>query len=110
MSARRREIKNIIKRFEAELIKLNIRPQKIILFGSYANGTPREDRDIDLAVISKDFKNLNVRERLDILGLAAGRVFEPIEALGYTPEELKHVNPVSILSEALASGAVITLK
>ena len=108
MPACRREIKNIIKRFEEELIKLNIRPQKIIFFGSYANGTPREDSDIDLAVISKDFKNLNIRERFEILGLAAGRVFEPIEALGYTPEELKNVNPVSILNEALSSGAVIS--
>jgi predicted nucleotidyltransferase len=110
MSSRRREIKNIIKRFEAELIKLKIKPQKIILFGSYANGTSREDSDIDLVVISKDFKSLNLRERLEILGLAAGRVLEPIEALGYTPEEVKNVSPVSILSAALASGAVITLE
>jgi predicted nucleotidyltransferase len=110
MSSRRQEIKNIIKRFEAELIKLKIKPQKIILFGSYANGTHREDSDIDLVVISKDFKSLNLRERLEILGLAAGRVLEPIEALGYTPKEVKNVNPVSILSAALASGAVITLE
>jgi len=32
---------------------------------------------------------MNVRERLEILGVAAGRVFEPIEALGYTPKEIK---------------------
>jgi predicted nucleotidyltransferase len=110
MPARRREIKNIIKRFEEELIKLNIKPQKIILFGSYANGIPREDSDIDLVVVSKDFKHLNLRERLEILGLAAGRVFEPIEALGCTPEEVKNVSPVSTLKEALSSGSVITSK
>ena len=28
---------------------------------------------------------LNLRERLEVLGLAAGKVFEPIEARGYTP-------------------------
>ncbi len=31
---------------------------------------------------------MNLRERLEILGLAAGNVFEPIEALGYTPQEV----------------------
>ena len=107
MFTRRQKIKNIVKRFKAELIKLNINPQKIIIFGSYANGNPREDSDIDIAVISEDFKNLNLRERLEILGLAAGRVFEPIEAIGYTIEEVKNVNPVSILSEILTSGITI---
>ncbi len=43
---------------------------------------------IDLVVISSDFKNMNIRERLEISGLAAGNVFEPIEALGYTPQEI----------------------
>lgn len=107
MLTQRRKINSIIKRFERELIKLNIRPQRIILFGSYANGKPREDSDIDIAVISEDFKNLNLRERLEILGLAAGRVFEPIEALGYTPEEVKNASPVSILNEVLTSGITL---
>jgi hypothetical protein len=84
-----REVKAIIKRYEDELRKLGIRPQKIILYGSYARGIPREDSDIDLIVISEDFKNMNLRERLEALGLAAGRVFEPIEAIGYTEEEVK---------------------
>jgi predicted nucleotidyltransferase len=84
-----REIKIIIERYKEELRKLGIRPQRVILYGSYAGGHPREDSDIDLIVISEDFKKLNLRERLEILGLAAGRVFEPIEAIGYTEEEVK---------------------
>jgi hypothetical protein len=31
---------------------------------------------------------MNLRERLEILDLAAEQVFEPIEALGYTPKEI----------------------
>lgn len=103
-----RKIKNIINNFKKELIKSNIHPQKIILFGSYAKGTPRVDSDIDIVVISKDFKNLNLRERLEILGLTAGRILEPIEALGYTPQEVKKASPISILKEALASGISIS--
>ena len=32
---------------------------------------------------------MNIRGRLETLGLAAGKVFEPIEAIGYTAEEIK---------------------
>ncbi len=91
MAKTKREIKAIIERYKEELKKLGIRAQRVILYGSYAKGSPREDSDVDLLVISEDFKNICLRERLEILGLAAGRVFEPIEAIGYTEEELKDV-------------------
>jgi hypothetical protein len=89
MFKKTRDVKRIIERYRQELKNLNINSKKIILYGSYAKGNPREDSDIDLIVISDDFKDMNVRERLEILGVAAGRVFEPIEALGYTPKEIK---------------------
>lgn len=43
-----------------------------------------------------DFKNMNIRERLETLGLAAGRVFEPIEATGYPTEELKDIKSLPL--------------
>ena len=89
MFKKTRDVKRIIERYRQELKNFNIDSQKIILYGSYAKGNPREDSDIDLIVISDDFKDMNLRERLEILGIAAGRVFEPIEALGYTPKEIK---------------------
>lgn len=82
------EIDRVIDRFKKELKKYKIHPERIILFGSYAKGNAREDSDIDLVVISSDFENMNLRERLEILGLAAGNILEPIEALGYTPKEV----------------------
>lgn len=87
----KREIEAIIERYKNILIELGIKPERIILYGSFAKGSPREDSDIDLIVISEDFKNMNIRERLETLGLAAGRVFEPIEALGYTTEEIRDI-------------------
>ena len=41
---------NDIKKI-AELIKANFNVQKVILFGSYAYGTPTEDSDVDLMVV-----------------------------------------------------------
>ncbi len=50
-----------------------LEPERIILFGSYANGTPTEDSDIDLFLV-KDIQPdsignylLNVRKRLRYL-------------------------------------------
>lgn len=103
MFRERRKIEGIIERFRQELSGLGIKAEKIILYGSYAKGNYREDSDIDLIVISDDFRNLNLRERLEILGLAAGRVFEPIEALGYTPKEVENEAKESFLEEILNS-------
>jgi predicted nucleotidyltransferase len=100
----KREIQEIIKKYQQEIEKLGVRPHKIILFGSYAGGTPREDSDIDVIVIADDFRNMNLRERLELLGIAAGRVFEPIEALGYTQEELKTGMKETFLEAILKSG------
>ncbi len=103
MFRRRRKIKGIIERFRQELSKLGINAEKLIVYGSYAKGTFREDSDIDLIVISDDFQNLNFRERLETLGLAAGRVFEPIEALGYTAKEIESEAKESFSGEILDS-------
>ena len=88
MAKTRQAIKRIVVEYKKVLKTFGINAQKVILFGSYARGNPGEYSDIDLVVISRDFKKYNLRERLELLGLVAGKVFEPIEALGYTPEEM----------------------
>ena len=43
------------------------RPEKIILFGSYAYGTPNEDSDVDLYIVTNDdFLPQSWREKADI--------------------------------------------
>ena len=43
-----------VKRY-AEAVKNEFSPSAVILYGSYANGTPREDSDIDVAVVFDSF-------------------------------------------------------
>jgi predicted nucleotidyltransferase len=45
------EIKKIIKSLAETLVANRIAVDKIILYGSYAKGTPRLHSDIDIAVI-----------------------------------------------------------
>lgn len=78
---------DIIHKFRQILECKGIRASKIVLYGSFANGTYREGSDIDLVVISGDFSDKGYWERLDILSDAIYEIFEPIEAIALTPEE-----------------------
>ncbi len=49
------DIEKVKRDIVAALIPIN--PEKIILFGSYAYGTPSEDSDLDICVIEKEYEN-----------------------------------------------------
>ena len=78
-----------VKRFKNVLESINIRVDQLILFGSHAEGTAREDSDIDLVVISSSFSDKGYWERINILTDAIYQVLAPIEASAFTPDEWK---------------------
>ena len=82
----KRSVLNIIDRFK-NILEQKVRISKIILFGSYARGNYNDSSDIDLIVISNDFAAMNYWERIDFLSGAIYEIFEPIEALSFTPSE-----------------------
>ncbi len=82
------ELEQIARRLREELGRMGVRVQRVLAFGSYARGEQREGSDIDLIVVSGDWRGRGRRERLEILGVAAARLLEPIQALGFTPEEI----------------------
>jgi predicted nucleotidyltransferase len=47
--------------------RFSARLREVVLFGSYARGTPHEESDVDLLVVVDD---LTHEERIEILGLA----------------------------------------
>lgn len=101
------ELEMIIRRFRAEVEKMGIRCEKILLFGSQARGTAEEGSDIDLFVISPDWARYNERERLEILGIAAARILEPIQARGVTPDELATHRLSPLWEQVLKEQAVV---
>lgn len=46
-------VMNSVNRY-ADAVKTMVNPSAVILFGSYVNGTPNADSDIDIAVIMND--------------------------------------------------------
>jgi predicted nucleotidyltransferase len=97
-------VKGIIKEYKRALKDLGINVEGVILYGSFAKGNQTQDSDIDLIIVSKDFQKMNLRERLEILGIAAVRIMKPIEAKGYAPEEIEMPAPASFLREVLEAG------
>jgi predicted nucleotidyltransferase len=106
MAQARPEIKEIIERYRQQLLSLGIRADQIYLYGSYAKGIAHEGSDIDLIVVSPDFSSLNLRERLEILGVAAARLLKPVQAMGYTPDEIAAKSYSPFVDEILASEAI----
>lgn len=53
-------------------IVAKFKPQRVILFGSYAYGQPTEDSDVDLLVV-KEFRGSNYELMLDIRGEVPAR-------------------------------------
>jgi len=80
---------NTVRQFKQALESLNVQVEQLILFGSHAAGTAREDSDIDIVVISSSFADKSYWERIDILSEAIHKLFAPIEASAFTPEEWK---------------------
>jgi predicted nucleotidyltransferase len=100
------ELKEIISRYSVALGKLGFHISAVFLYGSYVLGTNHEGSDIDLIVISPDFIGLSMRERLEVLGIAAGRIMEPIEAFGFTPEEISQQKLDAFYADILENEAI----
>ena len=108
MGTPRPEITDIIARYCAQLSAMNIRVERAILFGSHARGEAKDGSDIDVLIVSSDFASLNTRERMEQLGTAAARLWEPIEAIACTPDELVYVEPATLLEEILQTGVQVS--
>ena len=93
---------SVIASYRKELRRLHIRPLRVLLFGSWARGRQHEGSDVDLLIISSDFKGKGLRRRLELLGIAAARALVPVQALGYTPEEVEAREPGSLLDDILS--------
>lgn len=91
-------------------VENKIKVKKAILFGSAAAGKIHRDSDIDLIILSPDFKKMEFMERLILLSrLRRGmKQTAPMDVFGYTPEEFEKLSKeLIILQEAKREGKII---
>lgn len=100
------ELTTITNQFRRELEKAGIHSADILLYGSQRWNTAVEGSDIDLIVISTDWERYSWRERLELLGVTAARLLQPIQAQGFTPDEIANHEITLWWQEILEKEAV----
>ncbi len=90
----------------SKAIAQEFQPERIILFGSYAYGKPRQGSDIDLLVVLP-FEGKPVRKALEILGKLNTKI--PVELLVRTPDQVKEriANNDWFMREVVEKGQVL---
>ncbi|MFN7037814.1 MAG: nucleotidyltransferase domain-containing protein [Bellilinea sp.] len=89
-----------------ERLARELRPYKIILFGSYAAGNPTPDSDVDLLVIWD--APADRRERIRRLERALSPRPFPLDIISKTPEQMEKELPHNFfLREILRTGKAL---
>lgn len=99
----RKQLNIFIKRVKKEL-----KPEKIILYGSYAIDEANKYSDIDILVISKNFKHKDEENRAKQLYQLTKDLYPDFHVYGFFPEEIKKVSEVTTLYQALKTGVIIS--
>lgn len=103
----RDQIKKIIKDYVKEVRK-SYRVDQAILFGSYASGRANEFSDIDLAIVSADFRGKPEMEILQDLSRKTMNIDTSLEVLAFTPDEMDSPDPFSFSYEIKKTGLLLT--
>jgi len=107
MADKTNKIREIVARYTRQLETMGIHVERMLLFGSQSTGKQGPHSDIDLVVVSSDFRRISRIRRLELLGRAAARILEPIEAYGLSPEEADNPEPGSFMSEILSQAVAV---
>jgi predicted nucleotidyltransferase len=102
-----KEISRIINEYQQKLEISGIKVKKIILYGSHAWGKPDKDSDIDLIVVSDDFRDMDLWERLSLLGRARMGIKRPMEILGFTEKEFAETPIGSFIGDEVKPKGVV---
>lgn len=92
-----------------KLIESGMNVYKIILFGSYYNGEPDRDSDVDIAIISDDFKDKDVFERAKLTykaeWSAVNKFKLPMDVVKLTVDEYE--NETRMIASYVKEGKVV---
>ena len=84
-------------------------PEKVILFGSYANGVPGPDSDIDLLIV-KETKDRFIDRWTEVHRILRGtHPSQPVDTLVLTPNEIEERLRIGdqVIEEILRDGEVL---
>jgi len=95
-----------VKKYIRELERNNITIQEAIVFGSYAKGDPKEESDIDIALVSTAFTGDRFEDRRKIVPLRR-KIDNRIEPMPFRPEDFEEGG--NLVDEIKKTGKAITI-
>jgi predicted nucleotidyltransferase len=105
----KKQIVKIVNYLADEVRSNGIGITKIILFGSQAEGKPSAESDIDIAIVSADFRNKDIFQRSCMIKDAGAKTIRkfliPIDLVLLTPEELDSRS--SLVAGYVRSGEIL---
>jgi predicted nucleotidyltransferase len=99
-----------IAQFFRECLKeKGLKVNKVILFGSQARGTATEESDIDIVIVSEEFRRKNIFRRAKLTRDAEIRTIRkfmvPLDVITMSPEEYE--NRTSLIGEYVREGKIV---
>lgn len=88
-------------------LKAHFKINEVILFGSQLSKKADQWSDIDLIVISPDFKKKSFEEIVRVFAELAIKCDSKVELHPYTPEDLKKARPTNFLGYIIKTGKTV---
>jgi hypothetical protein len=95
-----------VKKYIRELERNNIPIQEAIVFGSYAKGDPKEESDIDIALVSTAFTGDRFEDRRKIVPFRR-KIDNRIEPIPFRPEDFEQGG--NLVDEIKKTGKAINI-
>ena len=87
----RTKVQRAVRYLEQRLRDGGVNVSRIVLFGSHARGRGTADSDLDVAIVSEDFRGRGILERADMTTQAEVETIRkflvPFDIVTLTPEE-----------------------
>lgn len=101
------ELKKIINDVVHDLEAHKIKVDKVILYGSYAHGNPKDFSDVDIAVVSPSFARQGILKIQEALAKVMSKYLSVVEPIGCSPEDFNKAYKTSFLGEIKRTGKVL---
>lgn len=98
--------RHAVRKYVLALRENGVQVQQVLLYGSHARNQAHRDSDIDIIILSENFTDKNLLERLQILGMARRNVPEQVQAYGFTPQEVQQHDLSAFWEEIIEKEAI----
>lgn len=88
------------------LIKKELSPSKVLIFGSRVRGEASEDSDIDVIIVSDFFKGIKFIKRMAVV-LKKFRFSKHVDYICYTQEEFEKNQNASVIVKAASTEGIL---